>query len=62
MNDHDKLKKINKQIEIERHNLIYMLKNINIENINLINFHYKINDLLIKRNEIENKIYYNDGT
>ena len=52
------LKEVNKLIEIEKHNLIYMLKHINIENINLLSYHYKFNELISKRDYLE-KVLFN---
>ena len=54
------LKELKKLLEIEKKNLIFMLKNINLENINLINFHYKFKDILNKIDYLENKLFYMD--
>ena len=43
---------INDNIE----NLIYLLKTVEIENINLYQFYLSLNDLINKKNIIENKI------
>lgn len=53
-----KLDNINKQIDIEVNNLIYLLNNMNIEDINLLNIHFKLIDLLNKRDMLNNKLFY----
>ena len=51
------LNKTNKLINQKTNNLIYLLKNCNIEDINLINFHYTFFELVLKRDNIEKKIF-----
>lgn len=63
---YDELKKkyeiLSDEIENEIENLKYLLDNIQIENINLINIHFKIKDLLSKKEMIKNELYdeYNE--
>lgn len=47
---------LNSEIQDEISNLEYLLNNIEIENINLIEIHYKIKRLLIKKDEIKTKL------
>jgi len=47
---------LNSEIQDEILNLEYLLNNIEIENINLIEIHYKIKRLLIKKDEIKTKL------
>ena len=53
----DELKKVNDMIELEKNNLIILLKKINIEYIDLLSYHYRFNDLINKRDLLENKIF-----
>lgn len=53
----EELKKVNELIKIETNNLIYLLKHVNIENIYLLNFHYKFNELINKRDYLEKEIF-----
>lgn len=48
---------INEFITDEIENLKYLLENQLISDINLINIHYRIHDLILKRNNITNEIY-----
>ena len=50
------LKNINDEIDKQKKTLIYMLTNMEIEDINLYNFYLKINDLINKRAIVDNKI------
>ena len=51
------LKKTNELIELHTKNLIHLLNKVNIEYINLIQYHYTFRDLILKRNDIENRIH-----
>lgn len=44
------------EIDDNIENLIYLLKTVEIENINLYQFYLSLNDLINKKNIIENKI------
>lgn len=60
MNKENLIKEYNNiidEIDNEIENLKYLLDNIDIDNINLINIHYKFNDLLNKKKDIKNKLY-----
>ena len=47
---------INDEINDEIENLKYLIENIEIENVNLIEIHYKIKRLTIKKDEIKTKL------
>ena len=55
---YDEYDKINSLIIDEIENLKYLLDNTLISNINLLNIHYTIYDLILKRNNIKDMIYY----
>ena len=64
MNDDDKLKRYeNKLNEIDDEiddiveNLKYMLDFNDIKDINLLNIHYELYDLLIKKDQLKNMIF-----
>ena len=50
------LKNINDEIDKQKKTLIYMLTNMEIEDINLYNFYLKINDLVNQRKIAADKI------
>ena len=52
------LKEINDEIDKEKNNLIYMLTNMEIEDINLYGFYLKINDLINQKKIVADKIKY----
>ena len=62
--EHEKqIKQLNKfydelteEIENELENLEYLIKTVEVENINLIEIHYKIKSLTIKKDEIKNEL------
>ena len=62
--EHEKqIKQLNKfydelteEIENELENLQYLIKTVEVENINLIEIHYKIKSLTIKKDEIKNEL------
>ena len=62
--EHEKqIKQLNKfydelteEIENELENLEYLIKTVEVENINLIEIHYKIKSLIIKKDEIKNEL------
>ena len=47
---------INKEIESTLDNIIYLYKNVEIENINLYNLYLSLNELVNKKTTIRNKI------
>ena len=51
------LKKLNKELNEKINNLVYLLCNVNIKDINLINYHYTIKDILNKIDYIENILF-----
>lgn len=51
------LEKINNEISVELNNFRYMVNHINIENVNLIEFHYKFNDLFNKRKMLKDRLF-----
>ena len=51
------LTNLNKELEKERNNLIYLLKNIDISEINLISFHFKIKELLNRINYLNKCLF-----
>ena len=64
MNDDDKLKRYeNKLNEIDNEiddiveNLIFMLQHNDIKDINLLNIHYELYDLLIKKDQLKTMIF-----
>lgn len=44
-------------INTEKENLIYLLKNSLIEDINLLNIHYRFKDLIFKRESITKRLF-----
>ena len=52
---------INNLILDEIENLKYLLDNTLISNINLMNIHYSISDLIIKRDNIKTEVYNISG-
>ena len=64
MNDDDKLKRyedklneIDDEIDDIVENLKYMLDFNDIKDINLLNIHYELYDLLIKKDQLKNMIF-----
>lgn len=59
-NEYNNLKRqfeeINKEIEGSLDNIIYLYKNVEIENINLYNLYLSLNELVNKKTTIRNKI------
>lgn len=55
----NKYELLNSELINEIENLKYLLDNTLIEYINLISIHYKIKDLIYKRDEVKNEIYNN---
>ena len=51
------LKNVNAEIEKEKNNLIYMLTNMEIEDIDIYNFYLKIKDLIFQKKLLKNKIF-----
>ena len=51
------LDKTNKLINTKTTNLIYLLKNCNIEDINILNYHYTFIKLINKRDYLEQIIF-----
>lgn len=47
---------LTEEIENELENLQYLIKTVEVENINLIEIHYKIKSLSIKKDEIKNEL------
>lgn len=63
MEHEEQIKQLNKfydelteEIENELENLQYLIKTVEVENINLIEIHYKIKSLTIKKDEIKNEL------
>ena len=47
---------LTEEIDNELENLKYLIETVEVENINLIEIHYKIKSLSIKKDEIKNEL------
>ena len=45
---------LNKELEDEKENLIYYLEHAQLEDINILNIHFKIKELMNRRTDIKN--------
>lgn len=53
----EQLKEIKDELDDEVENLIYLLEHQEIEDINLININYRVQDLIIKKENLRRAIY-----